>query len=49
MRRQAHPQFVFAKDGFYDDISRVHRLRLQSHGGLSLGLLSLGHAPLRRL
>ena len=25
MRRQAHPQFVFAKDGFYDDISRVHR------------------------
>ena len=25
MRRQAHPHFVFAKDGFYDDISRVHR------------------------
>ena len=25
MRRQAHPHFVFAKDGFYDDISRLHR------------------------
>lgn len=25
MRRQAHPHFVFAKDGFYDDIPRVHR------------------------